>query len=101
MNKEKLANLLAEKMAIVVMDKATLDALKAAEKEGNPVKIWFATKSAEAWLEVRKEKMKNLEAEVAEVKLDLIAECEKMGKDPNDFGLFDEVKINFKEKEGK
>ncbi len=81
------------------MDKATLDSLKAAEKEGNPIKIWFATRSAEAWMEVRKEKMKNLEAEVAEVKLDLITECEKMGLDPNNFGLFDEVKVNFEKKE--
>lgn len=98
---KKLNDLLAEKLAIIVMDKSVLDAMKAAEKEGNPVKIWFATRSAEAWMEVRKEKMRDLEARVAELKLDIITECQKKGLDPNDFGLFDEVKIDLKEKEGK
>lgn len=98
---KKLNDLLAEKMAILVMDKSILEAMKTAEKEGSPTKIWFAYKAAEAWLEVRKEKMKDLSARIAELKLDLIGECEKMGIDPSSFGLFDEVKVNFKEKEGK
>lgn len=102
MNKEKINDILAEKMAIILMDKATLDAMKAAEKEGNPIKLWFASKAAEAWLEVRKEKMSELRARIAELRLDLINACQEMGMDPNDFGLFDEVKIeDFKEKEGK